>query len=193
MKTKLLVFVVLMVGALQGFAQQLIPEALKVKTAYERLRMSANSKELQQNYISAFPSDSRTFLKVFMTEKFDQLYTNSYLYIDILDTCSDNFPKEVLSKCIDIGKNLVWNADAVGSLQRLSVNLAIKNPQLFVNKYQTLNDKEQESLINFYADVENHDAYDEYQKLINAAKSIGEIGISKKLEIARTERKKRIH
>ena len=118
--------------------------------------------------------------------------TNDYdNYFKLLEICSQNFPKEAINKCIDIGKNLVWDADAVGELQNLSVNLAIKYFKIFVDKFKTLNSKEQQSLINFYADVENQSSYPEFQKLINKFKKIGETGITKELETARSIRMKR--
>ncbi|MEO8149309.1 MAG: hypothetical protein ABI723_16810 [Bacteroidia bacterium] len=172
-------------------SQKLIPEAEKIKSAFEKFSTDTNSKSLQYNYVTEFPSDSKTFLRVFQTEKFDQLYLESYKYLKALEKCSRNFPKEVISKYIDIGKNLVWDADAVGGLQHLSVELAIKQVKFFVDKYKTLDIKEQQSLINFYADVENHNAYQEYQVLINKLNKIGETDIAKKLETARTIRKKR--
>lgn len=167
----------------------ILNDVTKVKSAYENLSADKNSKKLQQDYISAFPSDTKTFLAVFQSDKFDQLYSDSHKYIEALENCATNSPTEVISKCVDIGKNLVWDADAVGLLQHISVDIAIQHPPTFVSKYKTLNDKEQDKLINFYADVENHSAYPEYQDLIDKLNSIGEKDIAKKLETARTFRK----
>jgi hypothetical protein len=174
-----------------GYSQTLIAEALKVKTAYDNLSADTNSGKLQQVYITSFPSNTNSFLKVFQTEKFDQLYMDSYKYIDVFEKCATNFPAEVIDKCVDIGKNLVWDADAVGQLQHISVNLAVSHTAIYVTKYKTLSSKEQSSLINFYADVENHSAYPEYQELINKLNLIGENNIAKDLETARTIRKRK--
>ncbi|MBK7852245.1 MAG: hypothetical protein IPJ66_14250 [Bacteroidetes bacterium] len=162
-----------------------------MKIAFEKLKADSSNKKLQSEYITAFPSDTKTFLNVFQTEKFDQLYNDSEKYLDALVQCAIYYPKEVISKCVDLGKNLIWDADAVGQLQRMTVDLAVKNPNTFLAKYKTLNTKEQTSLINFLADVENHDAYKEYQDIIDKMQIIGQTEISNKLELARTERKKR--
>ncbi|HYV91268.1 MAG TPA: hypothetical protein VE978_05775 [Chitinophagales bacterium] len=174
-----------------GYSQILTADAMKVKTAFDNLSADTNSKKLQEDYIAAFPSDSNSFLKIFGPEKFDQLYSESYKYLEALEKCAATFPIEVINKCIDIGKDLGWDADAVGQLQQMSVDLAIKCTTVFVSKYKTLEGKEQNNLINFYADVENHNAYPEYQELINKLNSIGEKDIAKKLEIARTIRMNR--
>jgi hypothetical protein len=174
--------------SLSSHSQTLIPDAKKVKTAFDKLSADTNSKELQQLYVAAFPSDTKTFLKIFQTEKFDQLYSDSYRYIDAFEKCAKNFPIQVISKCVDIGKNLVWDADAVGELQHISVQLSIHHLPSFVKKYKTLDSKAQNHLLRFYADVENFKGYPEYQELINKLKIIGEVDIAKKLENARTIR-----
>lgn len=175
----------------QVFSQTLIPDAVKIKTAFDKLSADKNNKKLQANYVFAFPSDTKTFFNVFQTDSFDQLYSDSYKYIDVLEKCATTFPKEVISKCVDIGKNLVGDADAVGQLQNISVELASKHLTIFTDKFKTLDIKSQDSLINFYADVENHNAYKIYQDLIDNLNSVGQTDISKKLETARTIRKKR--
>jgi hypothetical protein len=172
-----------------GFSQSFIPEAIKVKTAFENLSVDPDNKKLQKDYISAFPNDTKTFLKVFQTEGFDQLYSESYKYLNELERCSSSFPNEVINKCINIGKNLVWDADAVGQLQHISVTLNAKYISVFVNCYRKLNTKEQDNLIKFYADVENHNAYKIYQDLIDKLNSVGQRDISEKLETARKNRK----
>ena len=174
-----------------GYSQTLIADAKKVKSAYENLSADTNSKKLQQVYIAAFPPETNSFFAIFQTTKFDQLYMDSYKYIEAFEKCAATFPTEVIGKCVDIGKNLVWDADAVGELQQISVNLAIKHLTVFISKYKTLDKREQDKLINFYADVENHSAYPEYQELIDKLKLVGEIDIAKKFETARTIRMKR--
>jgi hypothetical protein len=172
-------------------AQTLIPEAQKVKSAFESLSANPQSKELQQSYVSAFPSETKTFLNIFHSEEFDQLYDSSHVYIYAFADCSDMFPAEVIDKSIDIGKNLVWDADAVSYLIHVSVMLATEHVQLFVEKYRLLTSKEQNNLLALYADVENHDAYSEYQILINVLYSRGENDIAQKLNEARAIRKMR--
>jgi hypothetical protein len=181
----LLIFLLLSLGS---HSQILIPDATKVKAAFNKLSADTNSKKLQQLYVAAFPSDTKTFLKIFQTEEFDQLYLDSYKYLDAFEKCAKTFPTQVISKCLNIGKNLDWDADAVGQLQQISVRLAIRHLALFVNKYKTLNSKAQNHLLRFYADVENFKAYPEYQELINKLKNVGEGDIAKKLENERTLR-----
>jgi hypothetical protein len=134
----------------QTYSQALIPAAAKVKVAYEKLSADINSEKLQQDYIIAFPSDAKTFLSVFFdTVKFEQLYSSSYYYLSEFEKCAAIFPIEAISKCVDIGKNLVWDADAVGDLQYISVYLATAHLQIFISKFKTLNKTEQDSLIAF--------------------------------------------
>jgi hypothetical protein len=171
-------------------SQTLMPVASKLKTAYEKLLSDTGNNKLQERYIVAFPSDTKTFLNIFQTKNFDQLYENSYQYLELFEKCAPAFPKEVLSKCMEIDKNLIWDADAVGQLQQISVSLSVKYFTIFIAQYRTLSSKEQNGLINYYADIENYNAYSEYQDLIDKLNSVGQRDISNKLQNARTKRKK---
>lgn len=170
------------------FSQPLIPVAEELITAFVKLKSDANNKQLQADYIRVFPSDTKTFLSVFHTENFDQLYNDSDKYIDAFEKCGITFPGVVMEKCIAIGKNLAWDADAVGKLQQISVELAVLYPSVFVAEFKKLDYENQTNLITFYADVENHKAYPVYQELIIQLKNIDQGGIIKKLESARSTR-----
>lgn len=172
-------------------AQTLSSESEKIKTAFLKLSADTSNKELQLNYINAFPSDSKTFLAVFHSSTFDQLYDNSHDYLNLFEYCGKKFPENVIGKSVDISKNLVWDADATGYMQHISVKLACWFPVLFVKKYNTLTGPEKNKLVAFYADVENHPKFPEYQKLIDQLKSVGSSDVAKKLELARTNRQKR--
>lgn len=172
-------------------SQTLHPQAVKIKTAFEKLSLDTNNRKLQKNFVAAFPSDAQTFLDIFLPEKLDQLYSESYRYLQMLKRCAKTIPKNVIGKCIDIGKDLVWDADAVGHMQKIIVELSMDYLKVFIGKFGTLSTDEQNRLINFYADVENHNAYTIYQDLIDKLNAIGRTDITAKLEVARTDRKNR--
>jgi hypothetical protein len=170
-------------------SQKLIPDADKIKAAFDKLSADTNNKELQAKYVAAFPSDSGTFSNVFQTIASDRLYSGYYKYLQVVEMCATSFPKEVIGKCIDLGKNLTWDADAIGQLQTISVSIATKYLTEFIGKFNTLTQKEQDKLINFYADVENHNAFPAYEYLIEQLSLNGQKNTSKRLEIARAKRK----
>ena len=172
------------------FSQALIPDAAKVKSAYEKLMVDTSNKTLQKSYVDAFPSNTKTFLNVFQPKNFGQLYEESYKYLQLFEKCATLYPQEVVSKCVNIGKNLVWDADAVGQIQQISIILSVEYPDIFINEYKTLSIEGQNGLVNFYADVENFDASPEFQELIDKLNSMGQSAISRKLEYARAKRKK---
>jgi hypothetical protein len=186
MKTR--IFISLLLFCKAGFTQTLNADAIRVKSAYEIFLTDTSSKKLQQVYIDSFPSNANSFLAIFQSTEFDQLYIDSYKYIEALEKCETTFPKEVISKCVYIGKNLAWDADAIGHLQQISVDLALIHLNVFITKYKTLDKKDQNKLITFFADVENHKAFQQYQKLIDKLESVGEIDIALKLDSARAIR-----
>jgi hypothetical protein len=182
------IFISLLLFCKVGFTQTLNADAIRVKSAYEIFLTDTSSKKLQKIYIDSFPSDANSFLAIFQSTEFDQLYMDSYKYIEAFEKCGTTFPEEVISKCVDIGKNLAWDADAIGHLQLISVDLALTHLNVFITKYKTLNKKDQSKLITFFADVENHKTFQQYQKLINKLESVGEIDIALKLDSARAIR-----
>jgi GNAT superfamily N-acetyltransferase len=99
---------------------------------------------------------------------------DSYNYILAFERCAATFPTEVIGKCVDIGKKLVWDADAVGELQHISVNLAIKHINVFVTKYKdfitsfiTCKIKNEIGNIGLIATHENHRGKSLGRNLIN--------------------------
>jgi hypothetical protein len=170
-------------------SQKLIPDADKIKAAFDKLYADTNNRKLQAEYVAVFPSDTGIFINVFQTIAPDRLYSGYYKYLQAFKMCATSFPKDVIDKCISIGKNLAWDADAIGQLQTISVSIATKHLTEFIAQFNSLTQREQDHLLNFYADVENHTAFLDYQLLIDQLKLNGQTNISKRLEIARTKRK----
>ncbi len=171
-------------------SQALIPDAVKIKSAYELLVADTSNKKLQESFVAAFPSNTKSFLRVFQSKHFDQLYNESYNYLYLFEKCAATYPKEVLSKCINISKTLVWDADAVGQLQEITISLSVKYPIIFIIEYRTLSIVGQNGLISFYADIENFNTYPEFQELVDKLKSMGQLKIAQQLENAKEKRKK---
>jgi|SRR5580704_12868655 hypothetical protein len=186
MKTLLSILFLILSKSL--ISQDLIPDAVKIKSAYELLLADTSNKKLQESFVAAFPLNTRSFLDVFQAKNFDQLYNVSHKYLELFEKCAAEYPQKVLGKCVNIGRYLIWNGDAVGQLQNICVSLSVEYPRVFLYDYQTLSIKDQNGLISFYADVENFDAYPEFQELIDKLNSIGQSAISRKLENARTKR-----
>lgn len=170
-------------------SQSLLPKAQKLKIAFDKLLTNDKSLEFQKNFLDAFPSDSKSFLSIFQSKNFDQLDSDYEKYLLTFEKCSNNFPNETIDKSVDIGKSLIWDADAVGLIQNISIKLANKYLRIFISKFRLLTDKEQNGLIAFFADVENFDSYPEYQELINNLKMIDEKNMAQKFEKARQMRK----
>ncbi len=179
-----------------GFPQnnKLIPEALAIKTAYDKLQNDSKSLELQKTYIDLFPDNPEIFKKIFCSPTFDQLYENSQLYIFKLEDLWNNYPDLIGTKlirlCIGFKK---WDADAIGHIQHITVEYANVHIDLFVSKIKQLDNNEQNTLITFLADVENHSVYKDYQNLIDNLKKEKELELVSDFEKAREIRKSQKH
>ena len=196
MKHLILILIIVLSFINKGFSQndKLIPEALVIKTAFDKLQHDPKSAELQKRYIDLFPDNSMIFKKIFCSPTFDQLYHNSYLYIDELKDLWDFYPDvigfKLIRLCIGFKK---WDVDAIGNIQSLTVDYANSHIDLFITKIKQLDNKEQNTLITFLADVENHSAYKIYQSLIDNLKNKNESDLVSRFEKAREKRKSEKH
>ncbi len=186
----LTIFLFLIAPADLAFAQQLSTKSKQVLTVYNQLQSCPGSKTCALNYIEVFPDDTAQFLRVFAPADFGQLYKSSDNFIDEFFKLSRYHSVLVINKAIDIGKDLKWDADAVGYLQHGIVALGNRYTRLFILKINSLKPKEQSNLITFLADVENHDAYPEYKKLIKSINDAGRTDLADKFKTAMIQREK---
>lgn len=190
---KLFISLVLIVLTHAVFAQQLSSKSKEIIAAYNQLKKHPDSKTYQLDYIKVFPSNSTDFLKTFDPEDFSQLYSNSYQYIDALVKLTKNYPSAIICKSINIGKNLVWEADATGQIQHELVAMGNSFTPIFIKAIKSLTPKEQAGLITFLADVENHQAYPEYKRLFKSIVHAGDKGLANQFIDAMHKREKQPH
>ena len=171
-----------------SLAQPLSRESKKVKLAFDALAKTPKSRQKQLDYLKSFPQDKQQFIAVFDQNDFSELYSDSYEYITAFFKLSKYYPQQVMDKSINIGKDLKWNADAVGYLQHHIVILGNQQIKIFSTELRRLPESQVNGLITFLADVENHKAYSEYQQLINTLNQIGAKDLSDKFIKARSKR-----
>jgi hypothetical protein len=196
MKHLILILILLLSFNYSGYSQndKLIPEALAIKMAFDNLQKDSNSIELQKKYIDLFPDNEVIFKKVFASPNFDQLYMQSDLYIFKLSKIWDNDPELIGDKLIKLSIGFkYWDADAIGYIQHLSIDFANSHLSIFTKQVINLTSKEQDILITFLADVENHRVYKSYQKLIDQLIEINQNALADKFEKARIIRVKQKH
>jgi hypothetical protein len=182
-----------MASANASFCQPLSADSKNVKAAYEELVKHPDSKQKQLAYLKAFPENKKHFLEVFGAADFGQLYKDSHEYITAFFELSKKHPAAVIDKSINIGKDLIWDADAVGDLQHSIVEMGNEHTSTFATKVNALTALQQKNLTKFLADVENHKAYPEYQALIDALNKVHQVKLAGRLIKARTEREKIKH
>ena len=175
-------------------APPLSAESKAVQKAFIALKAGPTLPQLQLAYVKTFPKSRAAFLRVFVDEQNSrQLYSESHEYIAALHQAGKVFPKNVLRICFSIGKNLVWEADAIGDLQHTTVKLGVEFPRVFAEETRRLLATEQLHLFRFLADVENHRAYTEYEMLRQKLAATGATDLAAKLGLARERRMKLPH
>lgn len=171
--------------------EPLLPDAEKIKYAYEQLIKAPLSPVVQTQYIAAYPATKKSFMDVFNSSPMDQLYNVRHIYLDTLKSLGRIYPKELLSKLIVLGKDLKADGDISSELQQAIMVLANKEPSHFALRVKELKKKEQAGFIAFIADHYNHNSYTEYRQLIEQMQQSGNGELADKLIAAKTERQKK--
>lgn len=129
MKQLLCIFSLLL--STQLFAQDLSPEAMKIKKAYDELIKDPSFAEAQMQYIIDFPADKETFIRVFNSPHIDQLYPQRFAYLDTFTHLAAKYPEAALLKCISLSKEMLGAGDVLGEIQKLLITLAPRYPETF--------------------------------------------------------------
>ena len=190
---KILLIIILLVQSLPCQTTDLKSASKKVVRAYEQLNKNSRNDSVQLNYIRSFPHDWRTFLSVFQPDDLSQLYPKYDDYTTVLDSLRIKYPVEVGKLLIGLACKAKWEADATGDVQHILGRFAVCNTILFAKLLREQTKSEQNNVIKFLADVENHDAYPEYQSIIDNLNASKQYQLSKKFEIARKLRIREPH
>lgn len=165
---KKLLAVILLMLPVCLLAQQLSPQALKLKVAYEKLQQQPHAPILQIQFIQAFPENKVDFIDIFNAHTQDQLAAKGVDYVKKFRKLGYDYMDSVLPKAIAIGKDLpTWSEGAVDELQKTIYYLTNKNPQLFVEAVRKLNKGEQESLAAFLYTGEGGKPNENYPVLLD--------------------------
>jgi len=172
------------------FSQALSPAAMKLKTAYVQLKIYPGAKPKQLAYLKAFPQNKQQFVEIFAPANNGQLYSSSHEYINTFVGLAQNYPAEVMERSISIGKDMKWEADAIGDMQKGIAELAVQNTKMFSTKVKALPAHDIDNLIKFLADEEGIKNDLQYQHLIDILRKQGHSGLADKFVAARTAREK---
>jgi hypothetical protein len=151
----------------------LSPEGRKLKETWAELQKEPNDPAVQEQYLTAFPHDYKTFLALFDYGR--ELYENSYIYIDILSVLARSHEKEVGELLVGLSQDARWAGDAPNYLQHATTIYGGRHTQMFATLIKRLPPGKRAHLIAFLADAENFAAYPEYQDIIDHLKILGRV------------------
>jgi hypothetical protein len=144
----------------------------------------------QARYLELFPRTYNGFLQLF--EPGQPLY-DGHDYVEALSPLARTHEEEVGKLLVTLSKDAHYNADAPAYLQSATSLYGSQHTQAFLLLLKGLPASKQANLIAFLADVENHDAYPEYQIIIDHLKALGDAALAKKFELARAKRARQPH
>jgi hypothetical protein len=136
------------------------------------------TKENEQQYLRAFPSTFNKFKMIFYGKEHLQLLSRLY----------QKYPEQVKAIWFGVATNGSWDADAIGILQHQLANYGAEYTKQFAEDLQAKQAKERRSIIKFLADVENHDAYDEFKTITKNLQVLGYKELYKEFLLAKKRR-----
>ena len=122
-----------------------IPEALAIHTKAQAVIAEPNNHALHLEFIDTFPDNFNVFLKIFNAPEFDQLYSDSYVYIELLGELASEHPEEAAPKIVKLAGNGCFTADAPNYFRKLVREFMARNEALFDAEYEKLSGTEQET------------------------------------------------
>jgi len=160
----------------------------------EKLRQAVESVPIdssQKEYLQVFPHTCSTFKKTFYGTDLDELYPTHEQHLALLQRLSAKYPKEVISIWLGVATNCAWKADALGYLQHQLAGFGATDTKAFAAALLAKSTDQRRSIIRFLADVENHEAYDEYKMIQKNTKQLGLVKLEKEFAAAKKERMSR--
>ena len=169
----------------------LSPQAQELADALAALRSNPNDSAVQERYLRAFPHQYTGFMNFFDT--YHELSSNSHDYIGALPSLGKGHDIELGKLLVGLAKDAHYEADALSDLQQVTAAYGGEHPTTLARLLKQLPLPKQNQLITYLADVENHSAYREYQRIIDQLKGIGEGQLAARIEEARTKREMEPH
>ena len=185
---RLLILCFCILLAANSVAQQLAPEALRMKAAYEVYRKHPHASANHLAFIEAFPATKEVFMDIFNDPALDELYKESTTYIAIFEELSRSYPIQTLPKAVAIGKKLVYSDWQAAGMQRALLYLAANNTDSFAVQVNKLQKKERPGVAKFLADSDKPAA--EYDKITDNLQKAKQTKLAAMFVQARDERQK---
>ena len=170
--------------------KQLSPKPAEMVEALMALQRGPNDPATQERYLKVFPQDFASFMNLFGINR--PLYDGSQ-YILALMPLGKMHPMEIGKLLVGLSKDAHYEADATSYLQHTTAFYAAQHTKMFAQLVKGLSPQKQNQLITYLADVENFNAYPEYEGIIKHLKGLGETDLANKFVKARKKREKQGH
>ena len=185
------VFVFVLLSYVQHTAaQQLSPEALKLRTIYVQLKIYPGSKPKQLAYIKSFPENKQQFDAIFEPNGTGQLHSEYFEYVNTFAGLAKDHQEEVINKLVSISKDLTYGPGAPKQLQLILIQLGDQYTKAFAAKLKTLSAHDLDNLTKLMADRDQIKDFLPYQELIDGLDKINEVALANKFLDARVKREK---
>ena len=171
-------------------AQQLSPEAAKLKTNYVQLKIYPGSKPKQLAYIKSFPDNKQQFDAVFEPNGSGQLHSEYFEYVNTFAGLAKDYQEAVINKLVTISKDLSYGPGAAKQLQLILIQLGDQYTRAFAIKLKTLSAHDLDNLAKLMADRDQIKDFLPYQELIDGLDKINEVALANKFLDARVKREK---
>ena len=145
---KAIIVVCMLIATGMVSAASLTAAANQLKTAYQKLQISRNSNIYQKQFLSAFPTSSKEFNRLFNSRKKDQLYDGND-YIFQLERIAINHPQQTFQLVLNLASELKWQSGAANYLQFVLMKISLNDPLMFHQQMQSLSKKGKSQVVRF--------------------------------------------
>ena len=192
MPVRPLIYLLLICLSTAGSANQktVSDAAQQLTLALTQVKKAPDDRNVQERYLEAFPQTYKSFLELF---DLDHPLYDGRDYVETLYSLAGSHALEVGGLLVQLSKDAHYGGDAPSYLQNATATFGSQHIEIFLALLKQLPAGKQAHLITFLADVENHQAYQEYQLIIDHLKALDEQTVARKFEAARSKRSRQPH
>lgn len=160
--------------------------ARKLYSARVNLQKAPGKVALEQAFIDSFPQTYSDFLQLF---DYGRPLSDGHDYMQTLQSLTKTHELTVGKLLVQLSKDAHYEADAPSYLQHTTAVYGRDHTSTFASLLDQLTLKERSNLIVFLADVENHAADSDYEKIVERLRSLNQVELTRQFEAARRNRK----
>lgn len=149
---------------------------------------SPEEESLRTKYLDDFPKTFSEFLEIFHPSNFKELYSGSYVFLEMFEDILKERPRETAKLLIGLSVDAQYDADAPSHLRGILANFISNYYDFLIGPFNKLAHAHQQNIITYICDVENFAAYHVFNSIIRKLEEKNNKELLKRFLAAKEER-----